>query len=465
MLTYDLSKKEGILYRKLYEYIREDIRTGKLNENEKLPSKRSLARNLGISTVTVEKAYEQLMDEGYLYALPKKGYYVARVSGMQKKRKSAGGKKIAGPAQDDRVRFDFSSRKMETDGFPFSVWAKLMREVISGREKDLMTLSPCNGVRELRAAIAGHLSSFRGLSVDPDQIVVGAGTEYLYSLLIRLLGRETPFCLENPGYSKLARIYRVSNVPISLADMDEEGVRLDEIRRTGARVVHTSPAHHFPTGITMSMDRRRELLAWADEEEGRYIIEDDYDSEFRNKGRPVPPLLMLDDREKVIYMNTFSQSLAATIRISYMVLPESLAASYYRDLSFYACTVSTFEQYTLAAFIERGYFEKHINRMRLHYGRKREKIIETIRRELPRDRCRILENEAGLHFLLQLETGLSDREVVSRLADRGIRIRAVTDYYMDDSGKDRHRFMVSYAGMDPDALAGAVREVREILFT
>jgi GntR family transcriptional regulator/MocR family aminotransferase len=358
--------------------------------------------------------------------------------------------------------YDFSSNKTESSDFPFSVWAKLMRETISLREK-LLTVSPCEGVEELRRAIAGHLRSFRGMNVDPDQIVVGAGTEYLYSLLIKLLGKDKIYCVENPGYKKLKSVYESNGALCRYVNLDDYGMNMEDLRSCGANVAHISPNHHFPTGITMPISRRYELLAWSNEKSGRYIIEDDYDSEFRLNGRPIPPLQSIDACEKVIYMNTFSKSLTSTIRISYMVLPEHLANIFFEKLSFYASTVSTFEQYTLSAFISQGYFEKHINRMKLRYRKKRTRILKMIRDVYPPDECRIIENDSGLHLVLEFNTDIPDKQLQRRLGERKIKIASITDYYMDDAVRDRHQFILNYSSLDIDGLEDALLEIKAAL--
>ena len=262
-----------------------------------------------------------------------------------------------------------------------------------------MNVAPVCGVNELREAIARHLRSFRGMMVDPNQIIIGAGTEYLYGLITELLGNDKIYTIENPGYKKLAMIYRQREITCKYAAMDEQGVTGASLENVKTDVAHICPNHHFPTGITMPASRRYEILSWANAREGRYVIEDDYDSEFRTEGKPIPTLFSIDGCEKVIYMNTFSKSLSPTIRISYMVLPVKLVRRFYQNMSFYSCTVSNFEQYTLAEFIMRGYFEKHINRMRLYYIRKRKRIIETIKQSILSDKCEIIENDSGLHFL------------------------------------------------------------------
>ena len=204
-------------------------------------------------------------------------------------------------------------------------------------------------------------------------------------------------------------------------------------------------------------------MAWANESAKRYIIEDDYDSEFRLNGKPIPALQSIDASGKVIYMNTFSKSLAPTIRISYMVLPEKLANKFYRQLAFYSCTVSTFEQYTLAAFISKGYFEKHINRMRLHYGRKRAQILEVIRSVFREEECKVLENDSGLHFLLQMNTKKSDHEIRDLMIQHRIKITPITDYDMSDNYEDRHQFILNYSSMDVEGLEQALMVLKSVI--
>ena len=245
--------------------------------------------------------------------------------------------------------------------------------------------------------------------------------------------------------------------------MDHSGIMIEELENVDAQIAHISPNHHFPTGITMPISRRYELLAWANEDKNRFIIEDDYDSEFRLNGKPIPTLQSIDASGKVIYMNTFSKSLTSTIRISYMVLPEELANMFYERLSFYSCTVSTFEQYSLAAFIGQGYFEKHINRMRLHYGRKRNKILEIIRKVFTPEECEVIENDSGLHFLLQLNTQLSDQEIKRRLNEKKIKIVSITDFNLDKNVQDNHQFILNYSNMDVNGLEWALLYLKKII--
>ena len=297
-------------------------------------------------------------------------------------------------------------------------------------------------------AIANHLKSFRGMLVDPNQIVIGAGTEYLYGLIIQLLGKDNTYAIENPGYKKLKKIYEQHNIKCRYASMDDDGVTVEGLLKSETDIAHICPNHHFPTGITMPASRRYEILSWANAREGRYIIEDDYDSEFRLEGKPIPTLFSIDACEKVIYMNTFSKSLSPTIRISYMVLPVHLAKEFYRRMSFYSCTVSNFEQYTLAKFISEGYFEKHINRMRLYYTRQRKKIIDIIEKSELGKHCEILENYSGLHFLIKLDTTYSDETIGQKLKSLGIKMRTLSEYYFTDEKEKQHLFIVNYSNLD-----------------
>ena len=462
MLTYSFSKiGSESLYMYLYKCIREDILTGKITPGTKLPSKRSFAENLGVSVITVENAYAQLVSEGYVYALPKKGFFAANLE------KSTAPQKKESPRTQMPVPpkyfADFSSSRTDPQNFPFATWAKLMREIISEKSAELMVNAPCGGVFELRCAIAEHLREFRGIDADPNCIVVGAGTEYLYGLLIQLLGFDKVYALEDPGYRKIAQVYESYGVQYRFTPMDKEGIDPKALEKSGADILHISPSHHFPTGIVTPIARRYTLLDWAAQSENRYIIEDDYDSEFRLTGKPIPALQSIDSADRVIYMNTFSKSLASTIRISYMVLPTALAEAFYKNLGFYACTVSNLEQYTLAKFISEGYFEKHINRMRLHYGRKRQSVLSSIRGCFTEKECRVIENDSGLHFIIQFDTNLPDKTVEELLLKKGIKLQAITHFNLIKPKEDRHQFIINYSNIDADRIMDELLIIKDTI--
>ena len=467
MLTYDLSQvPKGALYEHLYKYIRNDIKNGVLKAGEKLPSKRTLAKNLGVSTITVESAYAQLMSEGYVYSLPKRGYYISKIDTTAQLPHAERSADIVLPKEKTRYAVDFSNTQTDPSNFPFATWKKLLRETIADNSQALMEKSPTGGVYALKAAIANHLHAFRGMEVDPNQIIVGAGTEYLYGILIQLLGRDKIYCAENPGYQKLPQIYRSQGVECRFANMDEGGISVSGLRRVGADIAHIGPTHQFPTGVTMPVSRRYELLAWASEDDNRFIIEDDYDSEFRLQGKPIPTLQGLDAGSKVVYLNTFAKSLSSTVRISYMVLPVTLVNRFYKELGFYACTVSNFEQFTLARFINEGYFEKHINRMRLYYIRQRQTILDAIGASRLSGRCDIIEQDSGLHVILTLHTNKSDSTLQAALAAHSIHLAALSEYYNVQTPKSSHRFLLSYSNpghLDTDTLISALNTIADCL--
>ena len=458
MLTYELKKAPGIpLYEALYRCIREDILTGKLSAGEKLPSKRALAAHLEVSKVTVEGAYSQLLAEGYLRSEEKVGYFVEASHQVRPAAHVSAPAEAAAPAWS----VDLTANAPAT-GFPFSVWMRLQRQVMLDYGDRLLTPLPPQGYPELRTAIADHLLQFRGMRVDPGNILIGAGTDFLYNLLIQLLGRDKRYAVEDPGYRKIRQIYAAGGVECVSAPLDGSGVRPDGLEQ--AHILHCSPSHHFPTGIVTPAARRRQLLAWAEAGEERYIIEDDYDSEFRFHAHPVPALLSMDRMGRVIYMNTFSKTLAPSIRISYMVLPTALMQRFREKLGFYSCTVPSFEQYTLARFLSGGWFEKHINRMRKFYRARRNRVVDILNASPFADRITILEQDAGLHFLLRVDTPRSDAELVALCARAGIRVRCLGDYYegLVPCWAERS-LVVNYSGLDEAALPQALERLAACL--
>ncbi len=468
MLTYSFENIDSeSMYEHLYRCIKQDILQEKLRAGEKLPSKRAFAKNLGVSTITVESAYAQLVAEGFLYTLPKRGYYVCDLERKETVPLPPPPKPqppAVQPASKRTYWADLVGSSVARDMFPFSVWVKLLRDVTAGEdEATLLTDTSAGGIRKLRQAISDHLYQFRGMSIDPEQIVVGAGTEYLYSVLIQLLGRQWGYAVEDPGYLRLSKIYEKNDVATYHIPMDEHGIIPEKLEESGAEILHITPSHHFPTGIVMPVSRRYEFLSWASKGENRYIIEDDYDCEFRLAGRPIPTLQSIDVMEKVIYINTFSKSLAPAFRISYLVLPKHLVTRFYDTLGFYSGTVSCLEQMTLARFLSEGYFEKHINRMRNHYRALRDKLLAELRQSSLAGKVRISEENAGLHFLLELDTQRSDEEIRAAAEREDLRISFVSQYYVSDQHRRPHVLVMNYSGLEeskiPEVVARLCRAV------
>lgn len=434
MLTYELDRTiREPLYVQLYNFIRMDIESGVLTAGSKLPSKRSFAQHLGISLITVENSYSQLLAEGYIRSEVKKGYYVEKI---EKKMETS---EIFEPEETENEMLEDSDNKL----FPFTIWAKIMRDELSENQTKLLTKPPFEGVYELRKAISEHLRNFRNIQASPNQIIIGAGTEYLYMLINILFGSNYIFGLEDPGYSKIANIYNEYNIKCEYIPMMEDGMDVDYLKKNKVDIIHISPSHHFPTGAVTSIGKRYALLEWASKSPDRYIIEDDYDSEFRLSGKPISSLYGIDVIDKVIYMNTFSKSLASTIRISYMVLPKSLMKRFHKRLGFFSCPVSTFEQHTLARFISEGYFERHINRMRRHYKKRKEELFEDMKKYDIFENSVISGENSGLHCVVKFDTQKTDEELLEEVVSYGFKASMMKDYYFINR-EDTHTLVFYY---------------------
>ena len=461
MLRYSLDGRGSTpLYEYLYRCIKADIVSGKLKEGEKLPSKRRLAENLSVSVITVENAYAELLAEGYLYSVEKSGYYVSSLETPPVSSAPAGDFALP-KAQDFSV--DLRTDSLDREKFPTALWCRLSRKVMSEKQEELFHPCPSSGCRELREAIAEYLQRNRALSVSPDCILIGAGTEYLIDMLIRLLGAYRIFGLENPGYRKVAALYASGGVRCFYLDLDEGGVRMDQLRKSPVEVLHISPNHQYPTGLVTTAARRYELLAWAGEREGRYVIEDDYDSELRFASRPCDSMRAEDRGGKVIYMNTFSKTISPSLRIGYLVLPPELMALYCEKFDCFACTVSTFDQLLLAEFIRAGYYERHISRMKKFYRLRRERLFALVQNSTLGNRLKIQEELAGLHFLLRLDTGKPDGGIKREAAQRGIGLSFLSDFLCYPDAAFQHSLVVNYGNVGEEDFARVLQVLEEIL--
>ncbi|WP_139651687.1 PLP-dependent aminotransferase family protein [Raoultibacter phocaeensis] len=515
MLTYPLDRRgEDSLYTYLYKCIRADIETGVIAAREKLPSKRALARHLGVSLITVEGAYAQLIAEGYVYSLERKGYFASPLalsalsldatparpsatiapseqpphhasdsaSAQNAVSNGASGfeptaKDIVHPKAVDTAHprtaerplvADFTGNSVAAGLFPYTVWARTIREALAEEsEQTLLGEAAAAGSLRLRESLARHLSGFRGMQVAPEQIVVGAGAQTLYTMIVQLLGRNRRFAVEDPGYPRLTRIYQNNDVALSHVSMDDQGVAIGPLRACEADVLHIMPSHQFPTGRITSISRRYELLGWASECKGRTIIEDDYDCEFRLAGRPIPPLQAIDASDCVIYTNTFTKSLGPAFRIGYMVLPEHLAAQFARKLGFYSCTVSTIDQLALARFIDNGDYERHVNRMRSHYRTVRNELVDALKASPIAPRIAIESQDSGLHFILGIESPRSEEELAEAALAHGVALAPLTRFYQSRTRMLEHadcetplcRFVMSYSGIARETIDAAVQAV------
>lgn len=368
-MKYKIDKTEhSPAYLQLYRQIRDDITRQIFRFGDKMPSKRMIAEDTGVSVITAEHAYELLLDEGYLESRERSGYYVVYREADVFPVADENGRERRKPGNSDRRWMNTEER----EDFPFPGYARIMRRVITEYGERIMVKSPNQGLPELRRAIADYLARSRGILVGPEQIVIGSGAEYLYSLIVQILGRNVVYGLESPSYAKIAKVYQANGATCEFLPLGEEGILSEALSRTSASVLHVTPFNSYPTGITASASKRHEYVHWA-ETRNTVIVEDDFDSEFSGLTKAEDTLFSLEPEKTVIYMNTFSKSIAPSIRAGYMVLPEKRVSEFLEKISFYSCTVPVFDQYVLAECISGGEFERHINRVR----RKRRQMNNT----------------------------------------------------------------------------------------
>ncbi len=515
MITIDFSKRGALgLCEYLYSSIKQQILDGTLRANEKLPSKRALSENLGVSVITVQNAYAELIAEGYIYSIEKKGFFVTELHlGTTEEIASASPRNdernlfcndvrwlsLSKPQNtncnfghfeslndqtkalnDQQIFCDFQSNSTSYEKFPFSLWSHTMRQVLNSGDEKLLQRVEVKGVFELRSAISKYLREFRNMNVSPEQIVIGAGTENIFSMIVQFLGRQNIFAVENPGYKKIASVCNINGAKIVPINIDEQGINIEELEKSGANVAHVSPSHHFPTGIVMPIRRRQEILSWA-AKKNHFIIEDDYDSEFRFNGKPLSTLFSADKNGKVIYINTFSKTLSPSFRISFMVLPFELLQKFEKMFGLYSCPVSSFEQFTLSRFINDGNYGKHIIRMKNFYRNLRNSLISAIEQSRLKENCKIREEESGLHFLLTIKSKRSATELEERLLREGINIPLLSSFYYENnnessqnvggelsdsdakSDKIEKTFVVNYSGIKKERIAEVVQRMERAI--
>lgn len=451
------------LYQQLYRHLAEEIGAGHIKDGERLPSKRSLCAGLGVSQSTVETAYSLLQAEGYIRSVPKSGYFACGVQPVLPG--APGGQSAAAeappmpePEAEETARYVFSTGAVDTSAFPYASWAKITKEAVY-QGPQLLQRGHRQGDLPFRRQLAAFLREYRGVSCRAEQIVVGAGMEYLLSLLLRLLPPDTLFALEDPGYGATWRTVitgggRVVSVPVTAQGMD-----LAALAASGAQVAYVTPSHQFPTGVTMPIGSRWQLLQWAQQQEGRYIIEDDYDSEFRYATRPIPAMQGLDEHGRVIYMGTFSRTIAPSIRAAYMVLPRTLLERYHSLMAHSSCTVSRLEQETIRRFIAQGLYGRHLRRTGNLYRQKQALLTRRLQ-ELPG--AEVSGQQAGLHLLVTLP-GRDSHWLTDRAAAQGVLVRPL-GHYSHGGPYEPSTVVLGFAGLsleDIDAACDLLRQAWE----
>ncbi len=450
MQTYTLDRSGASpLYEQLYRALKADILSGALPGGSRLPSGRALAEHLGLSRVTVETAYAQLLAEGYLTSRPRAGYFVEQLTPQELPPRT--------PEPEAQPPEPKTAQSRSAQLFPFSVWARLMRGVLLDRRQELLRPAPDAGLPALRQAVAAELYRQRGVHVSPEQVYIGAGAEYFYNLLIQFFGHGRVYALENPGHRKIARVYQANQVAVRPIGMDADGVIPELLEQSGAEVLHISPSHHYPTGTVTPITRRQALMRWLTAQPGRYLIEDDYDSEFRFSGLPIPTIQSMDRSGRVIYMNTFSRTISPSLRISYMILPRTLLPQWQAAMGFYSCTVPSFEQMTLTRFLAEGYFEKHLSRMKKHYRAVRAQLFSVLHTPQAVRQCAVHDTDAGLHLVLELKNAPEPEALRALLRQSGLPDALLSDFFLDaPSPQAQKSIVLGYADAEPAQLEAAL---------
>ena len=446
------SKSELPLYEQICEYIKTEIQQGHLKAEEKLPSSRTLAKSLSVSRSTVELSYDQLVSEGYLEAIPCKGYYVCNIQGLYTFSKKPGDEKRISKKEEDKARsdYDFALNGIDAQGFPYNIWQKLSRRVLKEADSSLFQLgNPC-GEQGFRQAVADYLYQARGVHCNLEQILIGAGNDYLLMLLGTILDRSKTIIMEDPTYLTAYYDFLHMGFQVETIEQDNNGLSVRELEKTGGEIVYVMP-----------LSRRMELLSWAGEKEGRYIIEDDYDSEFRYKGKPIPALKGFDNHDCVIYMGTFSKSLAPSIRVSYMVLPVRLMKQYQEQKHLFSVTVSKVDQKILELFLQEGYYQRHLNKMRGIYKGKHDFLLKYLREEMSQI-CQVSGEYAGVHLLLTFCNGLTEQEAVIRAKAAGILVYGLSEYCVYGNPNTSCKVLLGYACMREEELSQAVKTLKKV---
>ena len=450
------------LYEQLYAALADEIRRGDRAPGTPLPGRRTMAAQQGVSVNTVDTAYQMLAAEGLAEPRPRSGFYVQKTYGMLHTRTPRPAPQAVVPAAPEPVGepatlFDLSTGSVDTALFPARSWGRIQKELLYQRP-ELLQRGEMQGDAPLRTQIAEYLSVYRGVDCTPEQIVVGAGIEYLLGCLAHLF-HDGMAAIENPGYSRTRTVLQNSGIPCTLVDIDREGLPADALEKSGANLCYLTPSHHFPTGVTMPATRRAQLLAWAAARPGRYILEDDYDSEFRFDTRPLPSLQGMAGADgPVVYLSTCSRSLAPGIRIAYMVLPRQLLGAWQAKYRLYSGTVGRFEQQTLARFITGGYFTRHLARERTAYKARRDALVAALRTSFAPEELTLAGLHTGLHLLAQLKDPPPDAALRAAARQYGVRCSLLSDYDLTGTAHSAAGTLVLGYGSLPDADCAAAGE-------
>ncbi|MFJ7747675.1 PLP-dependent aminotransferase family protein [Peribacillus sp. NPDC097295] len=456
-ITFFLNRNLDIpLYQQLYQLFKKNMQDGHIQKGVKLPSKRLLAAQLSISQTTVERTYEQLAAEGYIVSKPRSGWFADYDEIDLIHSEMANNPSIKPVTREKENWIDFHYGNVDSVHFPFSAWRKSMVGSLDQYGQQLHRPGDILGELELRTLIAENLYHSRGVHCRPEQVILGAGNPILLQILCQVLRRDISIGYEDPGFPRSRKIFEMNSMKIIPIPVDEEGICMDGIRKENPSLVYVTPSHQFPLGTVMTFDRRRQLLKWAAENQS-FIIEDDYDGEYRYSGQPIPSLQGLDQHERVIFMGTFSKSLLPSLRVSYMVLPSSLLEKGREITSLYKQTVSCHVQLTLVEFIKKGEWQKHINKMRKLYQRKREILLETLQSEMG-EQVKVRGGDTGLHIMLDVNSHFNEKELIEKAKEQGVKIYPASPFYTKQP--PGNTVFIGFAGVSEADIRAGIKKLK-----
>lgn len=462
-------KKKVPIYIQLYEYLRKEIQNKNILPHSKLPSQRKLADYLNVSRNTVDAAYQQLIAEGYIRSEERKGLFVEEIrhelftdSNTVNIEEEQHNNFNHQENQSPKIEYDFKYGDIDLTHFPFKLWRRLTMKSINTEKDQLLLYGNPQGEFELRKHIAKYLYQSRGVKCSEEQIVIGAGTQYLLGMLCKMIGRELVYGMEEPGYDRVRLIFKDYGRTVKPIHLDKNGIDVNELTESQAKVAYVTPAHQFPLGTVMPISRRLELIEWA-KDNGGFVIEDDYDSEFRYEGKPIPALQSLDLYGNVVYMGTFAKSLIPSLCLSYMVLPKKLLVKYNNKFIGYKQTVSRLHQHTLKLFMESDDWSRHLNRVRNIYKKRHNALLTSIKVNM-NEQVGIIGSDSGLHVILEPRNNMTEKELIATAKEKGVSVYPVSSFYEQIPTQKYSQVLLGFAGLNEDRINEGVHLLSEAWF-
>jgi GntR family transcriptional regulator / MocR family aminotransferase len=459
------------IYMQIYEQIKEKIITGQIPGGSKLPSIRTFSVTLNVSRNTVESAYLQLSTEGYIESKPGSGFISLKLDSMEFLKSASDslvnikepGEIVHRVNSDKHYKYNFRDRSISAHDFPLHIWKKLSNKCLSSiSDENFTSYNSKSGERGLQIELMKYLNKSRGVSCSPEQIIISSGMEYTLSLLCQLFRKDLDqIAFEDPGYIVASDIFSNNGYNVAPISLEEDGINLEELYNSSAKIVYVTPSHQFPTGAVMPIKKRLKLLDWAKRKQG-IIIEDDYDSEFRYDSRPIPSLQSIDSIGCVIYIGTFSKSLSPSLRINYMVLPKSLLERYDRLFNKYRVSVSFIQQKILQQFMHQGYWDRHLRKIHLTAIRKHDLLIRLILEHMG-DKVIIHGENAGLHILLEFNNGLNEKELIERAKKNGVLVSPVSIFWSRPDKYSNNMILLGFGGMPEGEIVEGVHALKNAL--